>query len=146
MISRRLCLAAPVLPLLTTSCASLEVSRPTYLAEVLAALETLRSEADLVGRIGEPFRRVRFGEQWLSGMSKAQLSDSVVQHPGNLIDTLSAGTMTLQYTFSYGSPGNALRGALGVCVKDDGDIIGWMYSAPLERYTTRAQLDRSHQR
>ncbi len=151
MITRRLCLALPALAVPVASCAGLAYRNATYLSDTLTYLEGIQTEAELIDRIGEPRLRAVFdaGDEdvsHFSRFSKAEWADSCVQTPANLIETLPRGTRMIGYVFVQGSPSNPLQGPLFVCIREDGRIIGWMYSKALAKFTGDAALDRSHQR
>lgn len=148
-ISRRLCLALPTFAIPVASCASLAYDNGTSLTEALTHLTEVRTEQELIDRIGEPRPPLASRDRLLSDLTVAErrsLAESVVQNPANILDTLPAEARTISYPFEYGSPTLPLRGYLAVFIAENGEIMGWIYSKVLARYTSKATLNRSYQR
>jgi hypothetical protein len=132
--------AAALLAGFLSACAS---TNHWSLPEVLNILAGVKTEAELVARIGPPHGIARFNpgsrddSYPFNRLSQEAWKRLLITSSAELVDTLPVGTRTLVYGFTY-TP-NMSGGGLLVYVSDKGEILGWSHSKSIDEKISRGR-------
>ena len=155
MTTRRAWIYIPILALITSSCESPRQGaglkgggRGFRLSQILDALPSIKTGAELIEKFGEPNDRLLFshddkGNEFSLNRDPILSWKRAMEYssPKDLLDRLSIGTTLFEYRFTYGHSPDWSAGPLFICVDDSGRVIGWMCPVYLQYNAKEALSD-----